>query len=73
MKTVALQAQNLQYVCAEGGGGREVVANRCLSIAENAAQHDDCWALTKAVEGDPAAVCGGHVSAPLSSLLLSDS
>jgi carbamate kinase len=25
---VALQAYNGQYVCAEGGGGREVVANR---------------------------------------------
>jgi hypothetical protein len=27
-KKIALQAHNGQYVCAEGGGGREVVANR---------------------------------------------
>jgi hypothetical protein len=27
-KMIALQAHNGQYVCAEGGGGREVVANR---------------------------------------------
>ncbi|MDJ0718127.1 MAG: hypothetical protein QNJ54_28530 [Prochloraceae cyanobacterium] len=27
-KSIALQAHNGQYVCAEGGGGREVVANR---------------------------------------------
>jgi hypothetical protein len=26
--TIALRANNGQYVCAEGGGGREVVANR---------------------------------------------
>lgn len=28
MKKIALRAANGQYVCAEGGGGREVVANR---------------------------------------------
>src|ERR687894_1572333 len=28
MANIALRANNGQYVCAEGGGGREVVANR---------------------------------------------